>query len=327
MLANAALPDRIIAGLTARQLILLGLTALAVASIYSGLASNIPLPVVGVICLPVAAIGVSFSLGRVERISLDRMARFALRYLRRPRSRVLAPSEVPRAPAWAGVKKSLAAVDFPVKGTHADGILDLGDEGFGLVARASAVNISLRADEEQEAIVESFGRFLNSLSGPVEILVHSGRADLSQRVDKLEESIPSLPHPLLEERARSHVEFLRSLGARGDVLNRETFLCFRDEAVAAAEARQRLHSRLHEASSLIRPTGVTLKALSAAEVGQVLARSSDRYSFFPKRNGSARMGGVRGRSRHQNQQRTVFCGCRAIRSVGCVVSWSVVGDR
>jgi hypothetical protein len=283
MLANAALPDRIIAGLTARQLILLGLTSLGVVAIYSGLASNIPLPVVGVICFPVAAIGVSISLGSMERVSLDRMALFALRYLRRPRTRVLTPSDVPTAPSWAGVKKSLASVDFPVKETLSDGVIGLGEDGFALVARASAVNLSLRAEKEQEAMVGSFGRYLNSLGHPIEILLHSGYADLSRRIEELEEVIPTLPHQLLEEQARRHIDFLRSLGARGDVLHREAFVCFREEVSSPDEARARLQSRLNEAVSFLRPTGVTLNALTAAEIAALLARSSDRDDYLPQR--------------------------------------------
>lgn len=275
MLASAARPDRIIGGLTARQLSILGLTIIASGGLFSVISTYIPTAAAAVICFPPAVVGAVVALGQLDRVGLDRMSVFALRFLRRPRRRVLASGDIPAPPAWSD-KKALAPVDFPVKDVLSDRVLDLGDEGFVLVCRASPVNLALKAEREQEAAVLAFGRYLNALSRPIEILVRSGRADLTGRIAELERQIPSLPHPRLAEEAHCYLEFLKRLGARGDVLRREAFLCLREKTNSPEQAEARLRSRFEEASGLLRSTGVNLAVLSKREARVLLARVSDR---------------------------------------------------
>lgn len=287
MLASAARPDRIIGGLTARQLSILGVTAVAVGGLFSVLSSYIPTAPAALISAPPAVVGVVAALGQLDRVGLDKMSVFALRFINRPKRRVLTSGEIPAPPAWSE-KKSLAPVDFPVKGVLSDGVLDLGDEGFVLACRAS-VNLALRAEKEREVAVLGFGRFLNAISRPIEILVRSGRADLSGRIAELERQIPALPHPRLAEEADRYLEFLKRLGARGDVLRREAFLCLRETSTSADQAETRLRSRYEEASGLLRATGVNLAILSDREARALLARVNDRSpSENTKSDGAAK---------------------------------------
>lgn len=275
MLASAARADRIIAGLTARQLSILGVTAVTVGGFFSVLSSYIPTAPAAVISAPPAIVGVVVALGQLDRVGLDKMSVFALRFIHRPRRRVLASGDIPAPPVWSE-KKSLALVDFPVKDVLSDGVLDLGGEGFVLACRASPVNLALKAEKEREVAVLGFGRFLNAIGRPIEILVRSGRADLSGRIKELEWQIPALPHPRLAEEAQCYLEFLKRLGARGDVLRREAFLCLRETSNSADQAEARLRSRFEEASGLLRATGVNLAILLNREARALLARVTDR---------------------------------------------------
>jgi hypothetical protein len=51
----------------------------------------------------------------------------------------------------------------------------------------------------------AYGRWLNSLTGPVQVVIRAGRADLSAAVTALRESAGGLPHPALEHAALEHV--------------------------------------------------------------------------------------------------------------------------
>lgn len=278
MLAGAASPDRILGGLTARQLFILGVTAVAVGGLFSASANRIPTAASAAICFPPAMVGVAAALGKLDGIGLDKMSLFALRFLRRPRRRVLVAGDIPSPPSWSE-RKSLAAVDFPVKDVLSEGILEVGDEGFAIVCRAAPVNLALKAEKEQEAAMLGFGRYLNSVSRPIEILVRSGRADLGARIEKLEQQIPALPHPRLAEEALGYLDFLTRLGARGDALRREAFLCLREKTNSVEQAEARLRSRFDEASGLLRSTGVNLTILSNREALALLARVTDRHPF------------------------------------------------
>ncbi|KAA9378977.1 hypothetical protein F5972_12150 [Microbispora cellulosiformans] len=60
-------------------------------------------------------------------------------------------------------------------------------------------------------LVAAFGRWLNSLSERVQILVRAERVDLASTIGALEERIPQLPHPALAHAAREHAMFLTDL--------------------------------------------------------------------------------------------------------------------
>lgn len=278
MLAGAANPDRIIGGLTARQLAILGVAAVAVGGLFSASANRIPTAASAAICIPLAIVGIAAALGKLDGIGLDKMSLFALRFFRRPRRRVLVAGDIPSPPAWSE-RKSLAPLDFPVKDVLSEGIVDVGDEGFALVCRASPVNLALKAEKEQEASMLGFGRYLNAVSRPIEILVRSGRADLSARIEALEQHIPALPHPRLAEEALGYLDFLTRLGARGDALRREAFLCLREKTNSVEQAEAGLRTRFDEASGLLRSTGVNLTILSNREARAFLARMTDRHPF------------------------------------------------
>jgi len=47
------------------------------------------------------------------------------------------------------------------------------------VLEVSPINLSLKAQDEQEAIIERFGALIRSLSFPVQILVRNQRLDLT----------------------------------------------------------------------------------------------------------------------------------------------------
>lgn len=287
MLANASLPDRILAGLTARQLGLLGAAGAATWALFSALSTHIPVALAAVVCIPLMSAGAALALGQIDGAGLDRIAVLALRYLRRPRLRALVTAQVPSPPPWAHKKAKVAPVEFPIRETLHEGVLDLGD-AVSVVCRASPFNLALRSEKEQQAIVDAFGRFLNSLSHEVEILVRSSRPDLTERLKALEQIIAALPHPLLEERGRRHIEFLKVLSARADVVRRDAFLCFRENG-ASDEARTRLRRHVDEASTLLRPAGVHLSVLSESEVRTLVGSMTDRALYLPRPTSAGRL--------------------------------------
>ena len=115
-------------------------------------------------------------------------------------------------------------------------MIGLGSAGAATVAAVSTVNFALRSPAEQDALAAAYGRWLNSLTGPVQILVRAGRADLSAAVAALREAAPALPHPALEQAALEHAGFLEGLAAERDVLTRQALLIVREPGHGAGRA-------------------------------------------------------------------------------------------
>jgi hypothetical protein len=116
------------------------------------------------------------------------------------------------------------------------GVVDLGTDGLAVVAVASTVNFALRTPSEQEALVASFGRYLHSLTAPVQVLVRTERLDLSGQINELRAHAGGLPHPALEQAALEHADYLIQLGEQTDLLRRQVLLILREPLAGAAVA-------------------------------------------------------------------------------------------
>jgi hypothetical protein len=278
--ADVERPDKLLAGLTARQLAILGVTAVALWAAFTATRHVVPIAVFGVVAVPVGAVAAMLALGRFEGVAADRWVSSAWRHHRSPHRLVPAPDGITPPPTFVGAAVSAggagplpAPLRLPVAGVRADGIVDLGADGLAVVCRASAVTFALRTPTEQEALVAGFARFLNSLAEPVEVLVRAEPVDLTPTIDALLDSAPGLPHPALEVAARGHARFLAELAERRDLLRREVLVVLRQRG--GDDAAGRLHRRAAEAGAALGAAGVTLNVLDGPETAACLARALD----------------------------------------------------
>ncbi|MFZ3555815.1 PrgI family protein [Streptomyces sp. BH055] len=269
--------DRILGPLTARQTAQLAVVALL---LYGGYWAARPFmaPLAYLVLItPIAGVAAAVVLGNREGIGLDRFALAALAHARTPKRRVHAPEGVPPLPDL--VNRSLAraagppptAMRMPYDAVTETGVLDLGPEGMAALATCSTVNFDLRSGAEQQALTAGFARWLNSLTGPSQLLVRCHRIDLAPLSAHLQHQAPALPHPALEEAARAHAEFLTQLAAGGDLLARQIVLVAREPRPAQATRRTsgaagRATQRLSEAARALAPADVTVRALDAPAV-------------------------------------------------------------
>lgn len=281
--ADVERQDRLLGGLTARQLAILSVAAVALWLAHSATRAFLPLPVFAALAFPIAASAGVLALGWHDGLSADRLALAALRHARSPRRMVPAPDGVPPVPPGLTLKaeKSPAPLELPAQSIDPEGIVDLGSDGAALVCEASSINFGLRTDAEQNALVAAFGRFLNSVSAPLEIVIRAERADLRDAVEALEEAAAGLPHSALESAAREHARFLAGLAARRDVLRRQVLIVLREQA-AGDDVIDNLGRRADQAVSALAAAGISLTPLGREEVAAVLARAVDPQAL-PRR--------------------------------------------
>jgi hypothetical protein len=273
--ADVELEDRLAFGLTARQLLLLFATALTAYGGYATAASMMPLPLAVAAAAPLALAGTLLALGRFESLPADRLALAALRHLRAPRRRVLAPEGLPALLDSFPTQRKLAPLDLPVRTILHSGVIELDGGRFALLLRASGTGFSLRSEEEQMALVEAFGRFLNALVEPIEIVVRSEPVELAPLLARLQEQADVLPVAALAEAARAHLRFLAELAAREGVRRREILLVLSTRARDKQNAQLELTRRAGEAQELLRPAGVELRPLDGDQAAALLARALD----------------------------------------------------
>lgn len=332
--------DRVIGPLTARQLLILAVTGILLYGGYSATHTVVPVAVFLIVAIPVGVIAAFLALGQRDGISMDRLVFAALRQRMSPQHRVAAPEGVRPAPEWlasqvvtatrgakgehrgtpAASAVSPAALRLPAEAVTDTGVIDLGKDGVAVVGVCSTVNFSLRTPTEQESLVASFGRYLHSLTAPVQVLVRAERLDLSRQIAELREQAGGLPHPALEAAAREHADYLDQLRRATDLLRRQVLLILREPLHAAGPtdglggasplaaltakrkaakqtglvddatrraAEARLVRRLGEAVELLSPAGITVTPLDAGQATSVLAAACNPDSLIPPSAGLA----------------------------------------
>ena len=281
--ANVERKDSILFGFTFRQVVILTIAALIIYAAWTALARVVHPLAFLVGAIPVAGFAFVLAVGRRNGISLDAWLAHAIRHRSAPHRLVPTNDAIGPAPAWVqtttgrGDKLPLPApLRLPAKGITADGLVDLGPDGTTALVAASTVAFGLRTPGEQNGLVAGFGRWLNSLDAPVQILVRAERVDLTAVADRIHAQAPSLPHPALEEAALSHAAFLDELAAQRELLHRQVTIAVRD--------RRGTGHTIHRASEAVRALAaceVTATVLDAPDAAATLAACLDPTAPLP----------------------------------------------
>jgi len=273
--ADTELADKLAFGLTARQLTILAASGLSGYSLYSLAKGALPLPLAIALVAPIALSGALLAFGQRHGLPGDRYALAAARFLSRPKLRLLAPEGIPAPPAQVPNRPPRAPLELPVRSVLASGLVELTDGGYCALLRASAASFALRSEDEQQALVEAFGRFLNGLPDPIEIAVRSEPVNLNHWAKRLLAALPAGVHDSVRAAAAAHARFVGELAEQAEVRRREIVLVLRTNERDRAAAKQTLERRRSDAIDLLHAAGVELQPLDGPQTVALLARTLD----------------------------------------------------
>ncbi len=287
--ADVEMADRIFAGLTIRQLAVAGLNLAVLWSCYYLTAPRLPLVLTLALCAPIAAVGLAVVWVQPSGLPAERFLLFALRHALSPKK--MTPQSDPLPPKSRSRSKEAAPLTLPLRRVFDDGTLDLGPDGVAIVARCSSLNLGLRSEAVQAALVAGFARLLNSLDGPMQFLIRAERVDAVQLLARLEQRARCLPNAQLRRVAADYARFIDSLTSGKDMLRHSAMLSIRQPHSDPGAVRG-LRQRMDETGSLLRQFGVHLHPMDGAEASHTIRQSTDPSSPFNPRCGPG--GVVRG---------------------------------
>ena len=111
----------------------------------------------------------------------------------------------------------------PVKEVR-DGIVVLKDDSLCCILLVSSINLSLKAYDEQRAVLLQFQNFLNTLDFPVEIVIQSRRYDVRPYILTLQNRLREQTEQLLQVQTREYIDFIQSFSDQVNIMRKSFFI-------------------------------------------------------------------------------------------------------
>lgn len=95
---------------------------------------------------------------------------------------------------------------------------------FCLILQTNAINFDLLSETEQDAMISAYAQLVNSLSFPIQIVVHTRRMDISNYLLYLENFEKRQPNKTLRDQIAYYRKFINQLVVTGNVLYKKFFI-------------------------------------------------------------------------------------------------------
>jgi hypothetical protein len=121
------------------------------------------------------------------------------------------------------VKAEATQAFVPIKEVR-DGIVVLKDGSLRALLMASSINLALKAQDEQQAIIGQFQNFLNSLEFTAQFFVESRDLDIRPYIALLEERYAATLDDLMKIQIREYIAFIKDFTERANIMSKNFFI-------------------------------------------------------------------------------------------------------
>jgi len=119
---------------------------------------------------------------------------------------------------------AVSAQDFLDFQEVKEGTLVMPDRSIRGIMLVSSMNFALKSEEEQDAIVYQFQRFLNSLDFTIQITIQSRQLNITGYVDKIKALEQAQTNELLRQQTEGYRKFVENLIKGGSILAKNFFV-------------------------------------------------------------------------------------------------------
>lgn len=118
-----------------------------------------------------------------------------------------------------------------------DDIVILKNGGLRAICLASSLNFELKSSDEQEALVNHFQGFLNSLDFSLQILISSRKLNIDPYLNDLKELARIQENELLHAQTIEYIDFIEKFVELTDIMNKSFYLVIPYNPVAAEKEK------------------------------------------------------------------------------------------
>src|SRR5689334_2471294 len=92
------------------------------------------------------------------------------------------------------------------------------------VVLVSSINFSLKSDEEQDAVIEAYVQFLNTIDFPLEIVMQSRRLNIDEYLETLKHVEKQQTNELLQMQTREYRQYVAELVQIADIMTKRFYV-------------------------------------------------------------------------------------------------------
>lgn len=120
--------------------------------------------------------------------------------------------------------KGVATQEFiPIERVR-DGIISLKSGELRAVLITNSLNLALKSEDEQQAILSQFQNFLNSLDFPVQFFVESRRLNIKPYIDLLQARSKEIKEDLLKIQIHEYMGFITKFTEETNIMTKHFFI-------------------------------------------------------------------------------------------------------
>jgi hypothetical protein len=172
--------------------------------------------------------------------------------------------------------KTSSRQQIGIKGVR-DSILMLPNNQYRAILHVSSLNFELKSEEEQDAIIDTYESFLNSVGSNLQILIRTREIDMDKYLEELSERLDGEAEPVYRKQLKNYDEFIRSLITTNKILTRHFYVVIPYGASSKADfelIKEQINQKVDIVSKGMTRLGMHTKQLSSLEVLDLF------YSFY-----------------------------------------------
>ena len=105
-----------------------------------------------------------------------------------------------------------------------DNTIVMTDSTLRSILMVSSINFALKNEDEQNAIIGSYVSFLNNLSFPLEIVIHSRELNIENYLNDLRAKEKAQTNELLKAQTTEYIDYISELVSLGKIMNKRFYV-------------------------------------------------------------------------------------------------------
>lgn len=165
--------------------------------------------------------------------------------------------------SWASSRRQIN-----IKGVD-DVVLILPNGKYRAVLQVSSINFELKSDKEQDAIIETYQAFLNSLTCPIQIVSRIREMDVDKYLESYRARLVDEKDDVYRQQIEGYAKFVKKLINTNHILSRQFYVVVpfdASEKIAMESVKDQLMINVNIIKNGFSRMGMTSRLLHDAEI-------------------------------------------------------------